>query len=139
MEKKKSLRAPLVAQTVKNRLQCRRPQLDPCIRKIPWRRKWQPTPVYSCLGNLRQRSPAGYSPWDQKVWHNVATEWLMKRLFGVTFNVRLNWIWTENTACTVMFFCEFIKINVANYYITNFWKASLDFKINFYSLACYSL
>ena len=27
-------------------LQCRRPQFDPWVRKIPWRRKLQPTPVF---------------------------------------------------------------------------------------------
>ena len=27
-------------------LQCRRPELDPWVRKIPWRRKWQPTLVF---------------------------------------------------------------------------------------------
>ena len=26
--------------------QCRRHGFHPCIRKIPWRRKWQPTPVF---------------------------------------------------------------------------------------------
>ena len=26
--------------------QCRRRRFDPCISKIPWRRKWQPTPVF---------------------------------------------------------------------------------------------
>ena len=25
--------------------QCRRPGFNPCVGKIPWRRKWQPTPV----------------------------------------------------------------------------------------------
>jgi len=33
----------------------------PYIRKIPWRRAWQPTPI-SCLESPRQRSLAGYSP-----------------------------------------------------------------------------
>ena len=34
--------------------------------KTPWRRKWQPTPVF-LLGKLRgQRSLAGYSPWGHK-------------------------------------------------------------------------
>ena len=28
------------------RLQCRRPGLDSWAGKIPWRRKWQPTPVF---------------------------------------------------------------------------------------------
>ena len=31
-------------------LQCRRPGFDPWVGKIPWRREWQPTPVF-CRGN----------------------------------------------------------------------------------------
>ena len=27
-------------------LQCRRPGFDPWVRKIPWRKEWQPTPVF---------------------------------------------------------------------------------------------
>ena len=39
---------------------------DPWVRKIPWRRKWQPTPVF-LLGKYHgQRSPAGYSPWGHE-------------------------------------------------------------------------
>ena len=35
---------------------------DLWVRKIPWRRAWQPTPV-SLLGEFRgQRSLVGYSP-----------------------------------------------------------------------------
>ena len=47
-------------------LQCRRPGFNPWVGKIPWRRKWQPTPV--CLpGEFHeQRSLAGYSPWASK-------------------------------------------------------------------------
>ena len=32
------------------------------IRKIPWRRKWQPIPVFLPRASRGQRSPAGYSP-----------------------------------------------------------------------------
>ena len=40
-----------------------RPGFDPWVGKIPWRRKWQSTPV--CLpGEFHgQRSLVGYSPW----------------------------------------------------------------------------
>ena len=39
---------------------------DPWVRKIPWSRKWQPTPVF-LPGNFRdQRSLVGYSPWGHK-------------------------------------------------------------------------
>ena len=31
---------------VKNPPQCRRPRFNPWVGKIPWRRKWQPTPVF---------------------------------------------------------------------------------------------
>ena len=31
-------------------LQCRRPGFDPWVRKIPWRKKWQPTPVILAWG-----------------------------------------------------------------------------------------
>ena len=42
----------------------RRPGLDFWVRKIPWKRKRQPTPVF-LLGEYRGlRSLAGYSPWD---------------------------------------------------------------------------
>ena len=36
--------------------------------KIPWRRKWQPTPVLSPGESHGQRSLAGYSPWGRKEW-----------------------------------------------------------------------
>ena len=36
------------------------------VRKIPWRRKWQPTPVFLPGTSHGQRSLAGYSPWGCK-------------------------------------------------------------------------
>ena len=35
-------------------------------QKIPWRRKWQPTPLFLPRKAHGQRSPAGYSPWGHK-------------------------------------------------------------------------
>ena len=64
--------ASLMAQMVKNpsekkkkkkriHLECRRPRFDPWVRKTPWRRAWQPTPVF-LLGELNgQRSLVGYT------------------------------------------------------------------------------
>ena len=34
--------------------------------KIPWRRKWHPTPVFLPEKSHGQRSLVGYSPWDRK-------------------------------------------------------------------------
>ena len=36
----------LVAQWLRICLQCKRPGFSPWVGKIPWRRKWQPTPVF---------------------------------------------------------------------------------------------
>ena len=59
------------------RSQCRLPGLsqslqggisgsDPWFRKIPWRRKWQPTPVCLPGESHGQRSLVGYSPWGHQ-------------------------------------------------------------------------
>ena len=40
--------------------------MDSWVRKIPWRRKWQPTPVFLPGKSHDQRSLAGYSPWGHK-------------------------------------------------------------------------
>ena len=53
--------ASLVAQWIKNQ-PARWGGLDPWVRKIPWRRKWQPTPVFSPEISHGQRSLTGYSP-----------------------------------------------------------------------------
>ena len=45
---------------------CRRWGCDPWVRKNPWRRKWQPTPVSLPGKSHGQRSLVGYSPWSHK-------------------------------------------------------------------------
>ena len=41
-------------------------RLTPWVRKIPWRRKWQPTPVLLPGESHGGRSLLGYSPWGHK-------------------------------------------------------------------------
>ena len=41
-------------------------EFNPWVEKIPWNRKWQPTPVFLPGKFHGQRSLAGYSPWDHK-------------------------------------------------------------------------
>ena len=40
----------------------------PWVGKIPWRRKWQPTPIFLPEKSHGQRSLVGYSPWGRKCW-----------------------------------------------------------------------
>ena len=46
--------------------QCRRCGFDPWVGKIPWRRKWEPTPVFSLGKSHEQTILAGYSPWGSQ-------------------------------------------------------------------------
>ena len=49
--------------------QCRRHKrhrFNPCVRKIPWKRAWHPTPVFLPRESHRQRNLAGCSPWGRK-------------------------------------------------------------------------
>ena len=41
-------------------------RFNPWVRKIPWRKAWQPTPVFVPGESHRQRSLAVYSPWGHK-------------------------------------------------------------------------
>ena len=46
--------------------QCRRCRFDPWVRKIPWRRKWQPTLVFLPGEYHGQRSLVGYTAYEVK-------------------------------------------------------------------------
>ena len=60
-------------------LQCVRPGFNPWVGKIPWRRAWQPTPVFL----------PGESPWREKPWGPQATgsqtvghDWMIKHRYS---------------------------------------------------------
>ena len=46
----------------RHHLSHKRREFDPWVGKIPWRRTWQPTPVFFSAESHRQRGLAGYSP-----------------------------------------------------------------------------
>ena len=46
--------------------QCRKLGFDPCVGEVPWRRKWQPIPVFLLGKSHGQRSLVGCSPWGRK-------------------------------------------------------------------------
>ena len=55
--------------------QCRRPEFDPGLRKILWRRKWLPTPVFSPGKPYGQGNLVGYSPkCCKRVRHDLVTK-----------------------------------------------------------------
>ena len=65
----------LVAQTVKIRPQWGRPGFNPWVGKIPWRRAWQPTPVFLPGESPWTEEPGGLQPMEpQWVGYNWATK-----------------------------------------------------------------
>ena len=62
-------------------LQCRRPWFDPWVRKILWRRKWQPSPVLPGKSH-GQRKLLGYNAW---VTESDTTEWLTLMMMIVSW------------------------------------------------------
>ena len=62
-----------VGSSSKDACQCRgykRHGFDPWVRKIPWRKAWQPTPVFLPGVTHGQRGLAGYRPVGYRVRHS---------------------------------------------------------------------
>ena len=100
--------------------QFRRHGFDPWVRKISWRRKWQPTPAFLPEKYHGQKSLVGFSPWSHKrVRHHLVTKpqqqrrrdkfsrwtcvpvWVVCGRGGVT-GVQQNVFLSENLECEVM-------------------------------------
>ena len=68
--------------------ECKRPGFDPWVGKIPWRRKWQPTPVFLPGESHGGRSLVGYSPWGRK--ESDTTERLYLLTYFQCFRIKLD-------------------------------------------------
>ena len=86
-------------------MQCRRHRrcgFNSWVGKIPWSRKWQPTPVCLPGESHGQRILAGCSPWGRRVRHNWA--------HGVGWPWGLKWGGKPNTrgdgGCQCLTFCK---------------------------------
>ena len=80
----------LVAQTIKNLSAMRRLGFNPWVGKIPWRRAWQPTPVFLPGESLWTEEPGGLQSMGlQRVGHN----WAMV----------VSWLDMMNVSCSVWF------------------------------------
>ena len=79
--------------------QCRRRRFDPWIGRIPWRRKWQPTPGFLPGKSHGQRSLSGHSPWGPKrVRHHSVIKQQQRILVG-GFLARVSvWWWFGGAA-----------------------------------------
>ena len=80
-------------------------RFDPWIRQIPWRGKWQPTPVLLPGESCGQRSLAGYSPWGRRepgTTEHSPAQWASSPLrvsagdSDLAFETAYGWCVTEN-------------------------------------------
>ena len=78
-------------------------QVDPCIGKIHWHRKWQPTLVFLPGKFHRQRSLAGYSLWcctelDTAEGTHTPLRAFYERLYVMGLEKYLHWVsWITDT------------------------------------------
>ena len=63
--------------------QWRRLRFNPWVRKTPWRRKKQLTPLFLPGKFNGQGSLVGYSPWDRRVRHNWARTYIFFELCSI--------------------------------------------------------
>ena len=94
-------RTSLVAQTVKHLSTMQETGFDPWVGKIPWRRKWQSTPVLLPGKSHGQRSLGGCSPWGRRVRHDWETSFLR---YGIYFLSTLCVICHLHNNCVIMIF-----------------------------------
>ena len=65
---------------IKNPLyQCKGCESDPWVRKILWRKKWQPTQVFLPGEFHGQKSLVGYSPWGRRELDTQMTPTLLQK------------------------------------------------------------
>ena len=87
-----TLWASLVAQEDAKASACRgRPGFDPWVGKIPWRQKWQPTPVPGKFHGWRNL--VGYSPWGHKESDTTERIHFTKSLTVWITNWKIFWNW----------------------------------------------
>ena len=90
----------------------RRPKFNPWVGKIPWRRAWQPTPVFLPGKSHGQRSLVGYSLWGHKKsdkieWQSTAQQNSTKAgSLKVSYNVK-----SENRSMNFSYSLKFIDLS----------------------------
>ena len=78
-------------------------RLDPWVRKMSWRRKWQPAPVFLPGEFQGQRSLVGYSPWCRKELDT--TEHTSYSLYFL--HPQYDFFHCYNGACSILIFCYY--------------------------------
>ena len=96
----------------------------------PWKRKWQPTPVFLPGDFHGQRSLVGYSPWGHKVlemtgwwalyWYNKRRDWFLRNSmeYSIGIKIRYFWISHHNNNCKHLYINNIAKCQVCSKNVT---------------------
>ena len=87
---------------------CRRHGFNPWVRKIPWRRKWQPTPGFMPGETHEQRNLMGYSLCNCQ--ESNMTEHKHEKEKKV---LQLSWVWCRAKAQMQRMAVKYIELRVA--------------------------
>ena len=89
---------------------------DPWVGKIPWSRKWQPTPVFFPGESHGQRSPEGYRIWIWK--QSNTTKQLSMQCMGMKIFSSL-----QSLSRVRLFVTPWVAARQASLSITNSWSS----------------
>ena len=78
-----------VAQMLKNLPAIQETRVPVLGGKIPWRKEWQPTPVFLPEEFYGERSLAGYSPWGHKESDMTEHTRTIIYLLGIVFQLNI--------------------------------------------------
>ena len=101
-------------------------QFDPWVRKIPWRRAWQPTPVSLSGKSNGPRSLVGYS----QTWLSMSMHLLCEYTYSLFFcwTVRLShWRFLNILVHIGTHFCRSEMAESWNRYMFRFWDMAQRF------------
>ena len=108
---------------VKNLPQYRRSGFDPWVRKVTWRRNWQPTPEFLPGKSPGQKSLVGYSPWgckDSDTTEATNTSLLTNNLFSLLHTLlayEYIKIYCNFTPIGILFIYNFLLLQIILLYI----------------------
>ena len=121
---------------------CKRHRFNPSVGKIPWSRKWQPTPVFLPEKFHEQKSLVGYSLWgSQKVGHDIVTEQQQLRKLSPTTPFQGFSLETRfGTALDVWVFMILSDVSWGSTFPPlAFFKALVHFKISYSTLSTWHI
>ena len=86
---------------------CRSHGFDPWVGKIPWRRKWKPTPVVLAWRIPWTEEPVGYSPWGHRESHTTRPRaQAEKRLSNIANILKWKGKWSRSVVSDSLGPCE---------------------------------